>query len=56
LPVIRSVEGLGADDVLVITDGRAPQQAYDRLVAAVGHERVLAPPFLRISPSQRAET
>lgn len=56
LPVIRSVESLGADDVLVITDGRAPQQAYDRLVAAVGHERVLAPPFLRISPSQRAET
>lgn len=49
LPVIRDVEDIGQGDVLVITDGRAPQSAYDRLVDAVGRERVVAPPFLRIS-------
>ncbi len=49
LPVVRTLQDLDAGDVLVLTDGRRPQDAYDRLVAAVGHERVVAPPFLRIS-------
>jgi DNA-binding MarR family transcriptional regulator len=51
LPVIRTVEGLASGDVLVITDGRRPQDAYDLLVAQVEPQRVIAPPFLRISPS-----
>jgi hypothetical protein len=51
LPVIRTFADLQADDVLVITDGRQPQSVYDRLVAEVEHARVIAPPFLRISPA-----
>jgi DNA-binding MarR family transcriptional regulator len=51
LPVIRKIDHLEPGDVLVISDGRNPQQAYDRLVASVEPDRVIAPPFLRISPS-----
>lgn len=51
LPVVRTIDGLEPGDVLVITDGRNPQQAYDRLIAGVAQDRVIAPPFLRISPS-----
>jgi DNA-binding MarR family transcriptional regulator len=50
LPVVRDVGDLGADAVLVITDGQKPQELYEMLTAAVGQERVQAPPFLRISP------
>jgi len=50
LPVIRSVAEVEPGDVLVITDGRNPQETYERLAASVAPERVLAPPFLRISP------
>lgn len=53
LSVSRTLEDLQADDVLVITDGRCPQDAYDRLVAAVGADRVIAPAFLRISRASR---
>jgi len=49
VPVIRSVEGIESGDVLVITDGRRPQEAYDRLIDEVDSARVIAPPFLRIS-------
>jgi DNA-binding MarR family transcriptional regulator len=55
LPVIRTVEGLAPGDVLVITDGRRPQDAYDRLVAQVESQRVIAPPFLRVSPAPRLD-
>jgi DNA-binding MarR family transcriptional regulator len=51
LPVVRDVRQLHPDDILVITDGRKPQKVYEMLVAAVGRDRVLAPPFLRISPT-----
>lgn len=51
LPVVRTIDGLEPGDVLVITDGRSPQQAYDRLIASVPRDRVIAPPFLRISLS-----
>jgi DNA-binding MarR family transcriptional regulator len=50
LPVVRDIAALAADDVLVITDGRKPQELYEALVDAVGQERVHAPPFLRIAP------
>lgn len=49
LPVVRKIDNLEPGDVLVITDGRTPQLTYDRLIASTGHERVIAPPFLRIS-------
>ncbi|HVZ53910.1 MAG TPA: hypothetical protein VG986_18220 [Pseudolabrys sp.] len=51
LPVIRSLDEIESGDILVITDERNPQETYDRLAASVAPERVLAPPFLRISPS-----
>jgi DNA-binding MarR family transcriptional regulator len=50
LPVVRDVGDLGTDAVLVITDGRKPQELYEMLIATAGRERVHAPPFLRISP------
>jgi DNA-binding MarR family transcriptional regulator len=50
LPVLRDVAEIAADVALVITDGRRPQEIYDTLLAAVGPERVYAPPLLRISP------
>jgi DNA-binding MarR family transcriptional regulator len=50
LPVIRTIQDLEPGDMLVITDGRRPQHAYDRLLAIVERDRVAAPPFLRISP------
>jgi DNA-binding MarR family transcriptional regulator len=50
VPVVRDVAALGAEDVLVITEGRKPQELYEMLIAMVGQERVHAPPFLRISP------
>jgi DNA-binding MarR family transcriptional regulator len=50
LAVIRDVTALGAGVALVITDGRRPQELYQRLVAGFGAERVVAPPLLRISP------
>jgi DNA-binding MarR family transcriptional regulator len=50
LPVVRDIAALDPDAVLVITDGRRPQDVYDTVTAAVGRERVHAPPFLRITP------
>ena len=55
LAVIRDVSDLEPGDVLVITDGRQPQKTYDRLIAAVDKERVVTPPFLRISASSQIE-
>ncbi len=49
LPVMRDLSELGADDVLVITEGRRPQELFETLVGIVGKGRVYAPPFLRIS-------
>ena len=51
VPVIRSLASLEPGDILVITDGRRPQASYDRLVSEIERERVIAPPFLRISPA-----
>ena len=48
LPVVRDVEAIAHDAVLVITDGRKPQEVYDQLTDAVGAARVRAPAFLRV--------
>jgi DNA-binding MarR family transcriptional regulator len=49
LPVLRDLATLEPEHVLVITDGRKPQDAFDELIAFTGAERVYAPAFLRIS-------
>jgi DNA-binding MarR family transcriptional regulator len=49
LPVVREIQDLEPQAVLVITDGRQPQKTYDYLTSVVGRERVIAPPFLRVS-------
>jgi DNA-binding MarR family transcriptional regulator len=51
-PVLRDVTVIGANDALVITDGRKPQEMHEALVGHVGRERLYAPAFLRISPRQ----
>jgi DNA-binding MarR family transcriptional regulator len=50
LPVLREVDAIAPDAVLVVTDGRRPQEIYDQLVDAVGTERVRTPSFLRVVP------
>jgi DNA-binding MarR family transcriptional regulator len=49
LPVVRDIAEISGEDMLVVTDGRRPQELYEALVDAVGPSRVLAPPFLRIA-------
>jgi DNA-binding MarR family transcriptional regulator len=49
LPVVRDLASIQPGDILVVTDGRKPQEVYDRLVDATSPERVIAPPFLRIT-------
>ncbi|RDV03179.1 MarR family transcriptional regulator [Undibacter mobilis] len=49
LPVLRSLANLQPDEVVVITDGRQPQATCDWLIAAIGPQRILVPPFLRVS-------
>jgi DNA-binding MarR family transcriptional regulator len=48
LPVMRDIEAIAHDAVLVITDGRKPQEVYGQLADAVGAARVRAPAFLRV--------
>jgi DNA-binding MarR family transcriptional regulator len=52
VPVIRDVSAIGANDALVITDGRKPQELHEVLLGQVGRERLHAPAFLRISSRQ----
>lgn len=58
LPVVRDFEDVRPDDVVVITDGRKPQESYDGLIVVLGHRRVFAPPILRVSlrPATGGET
>jgi DNA-binding MarR family transcriptional regulator len=50
LPVLRDIGALPDFAVLVVTEGRKPQEVYDHLVDAVGADRVRAPAFLRVIP------
>ena len=47
--VIRSLEEIGSFDAVVITDSRAPQQAYEDMRERLPEARVLAPPLLKIT-------
>ena len=49
LPVIADLAQLPAFDAAIITDQRAPQATYDRMVSIVPRDRVLAPRILNIS-------
>jgi DNA-binding MarR family transcriptional regulator len=49
LPVISDLSALQAVDAAIITDQRTPQATYDRMVAAMPRERVLAPRILNVS-------
>jgi len=49
LRVTRGMAALGAADAAVITDLRDPQRAFDAAAAILPPERVLAPPFLKVS-------
>lgn len=48
-PVVHDLADLGDVDVLVITDMKDPQGAYDRTVAVFGPEKVVYPSLLRLS-------
>jgi DNA-binding MarR family transcriptional regulator len=45
-PIVRNLDKCEQFDGCVVTDLRAPRQRYERLVAAVGRERVFAPDIL----------
>lgn len=49
LPVVASLKMLGGVDAVVITDLKAPQAAFDRLIQVFPQDRVLAPALLKIS-------
>ena len=57
LPLVSDLAALAEPDALVITDQHTPQQTYDRIVAVLARERVLAPRLLNISrtPPRLAE-
>ncbi len=57
LPLVDDFAALAAPDAVVITDQRTPQQTYERIVAVLARERVLAPRLLNISrtPPRLAE-
>jgi DNA-binding MarR family transcriptional regulator len=57
LPLVADLAALAAPDAVVITDQRTPQETYDRTVAVLARERVLAPRLLNISrtPPRLAE-
>ena len=56
LPVLRDLTSIDGIDVVVIADGRKPQDLYDEMTAAVGAVRVAVPDFLRVVTRAPAET
>jgi DNA-binding MarR family transcriptional regulator len=49
LPLVNTLDALPVPDAVMITDQRTPQQTYDRVVAVLPRERVLAPRLLNVS-------
>lgn len=49
LPVFRMLGDAGPLDAVVLTDSRAPQEAFDRLRTQFPGDRILAPDFLKVS-------
>lgn len=48
LPVLRDLANVDGIDVVVIADGRKPQECYDSMIAAMGASRVVVPDFLHV--------
>jgi len=57
LPLLTDLAALPEIDAAIVTDQRAPQATYDRMVGILPRERVLAPRILNISrvPPKLAE-
>jgi DNA-binding MarR family transcriptional regulator len=57
LKLVDDLAALAEPDAVLITDRRAPQRTYDRIVGSFARERVLAPRLLNISrtPPRLAE-
>jgi DNA-binding MarR family transcriptional regulator len=57
LPLVADLAALPEHDAILVTDQRTPQRSYDRLVALLPRERILAPRLLNISrnPPKLAE-
>lgn len=49
LPIVRDLSAIGTDVILIVTEGRKPQELYNLLVGVVSAGRVFAPSFLRVS-------
>lgn len=49
LAVLRDLELVGPQDLVVITDSQMPQETYDRLATVLRPEQILHPPVLRIA-------
>ena len=49
LPVVNNVADLQDVDAIVVTDSRAPQQMFDRLLAQIPETKMHAPALLRIT-------
>lgn len=52
VPVVHTVSDLPAIDALVLSEAHEPQAVFDELATRFGPEAVLAPDFLRISPTR----
>lgn len=46
--VVRSLDEAGDFDAVMLTDMRAPQESFERMVAEVDADRILVPDFLRV--------
>ena len=51
-PVAARLKDMGAFDAVIVTDFRNPQEAFDRLAAALPADRILTPKLLNISRSR----
>jgi predicted transcriptional regulator len=51
LPVVAAIENAGTIDGIVVTDRFHPQESFERAIAILGTERVIAPSLLGIGPS-----
>lgn len=49
IPVMRDLTEVGAVDAVIITDIRAPQATYDKLVQFLPDASILVPPLLRVN-------
>lgn len=54
-PVVGDLDAAIATgaEAVVIADSTTPQQIYDQLIALLGHERLIAPKLLHITPASR---